>query len=99
MKQVGVAELKKKLSEYLARANAGEEIVVASRGRPVARLVPPTPAATDDEEERRLLDLQRRGLIRLGTGKIPDDFWDRERVEDPEGLLLAALLEERNEGW
>ena len=37
---VGVRELKAKLSEYLAAAAAGEDIVVTDRGRPVARLVP-----------------------------------------------------------
>ena len=37
---VGVRELNAKLSEYLAVAAAGEDIVVTDRGRPVARLVP-----------------------------------------------------------
>jgi prevent-host-death family protein len=36
---VGVRELKAKLSEYLGRAAAGEQITVTDRGRPVARLV------------------------------------------------------------
>jgi prevent-host-death family protein len=98
MHQVGVAELKKRLSEYLARVSAGEEIVVASRGKPVARLVPPRLHGAD-EEERRLLDLQRRGLVRLGTGKIPKEFWTLERAQDPDGRVRAALREERDEGW
>jgi prevent-host-death family protein len=38
--EVGVRELKARLSEYLGRAAAGEELVVTDRGRPVARLVP-----------------------------------------------------------
>lgn len=37
--QVGIRELKAKLSEYVARAASGEQIVVTDRGRPVARLV------------------------------------------------------------
>ncbi|MFZ4433425.1 MAG: type II toxin-antitoxin system Phd/YefM family antitoxin [Microthrixaceae bacterium] len=37
---VGIRELKAKLSEYLVRAQAGEEVVVTDRGRPVARIVP-----------------------------------------------------------
>ena len=40
MIQVGIAELKARLSEYLARVQDGEEIVVTDHGRPVARLVP-----------------------------------------------------------
>ena len=98
MEQVGIAELKKRLSEYLARVKAGVEILVADRGRPVARLVPISPDAFPDED-KRLLDLQRRGLIRLGTGKLPDDFWTRERLKDPEGRTRAALQADRDEGW
>ena len=37
---VGVRELKAKLSEYLGRVASGESAVVTDRGRPVARLVP-----------------------------------------------------------
>lgn len=38
--QVGVRELKAKLSEYLSSAGAGEKITVTDRGRPIAQLVP-----------------------------------------------------------
>ncbi len=96
MEQVGIAELKARLSEYLARVQAGEEIVVADRGRPVARLVPPT---TRDRavEDARLLDLQRRGLITHGPG-IPEEYWEIELPGDPTGSVRAALEEERATG-
>ncbi len=38
---ISVRELKNHLSEYLRRVHAGEELVVTSRGKEVARLVPP----------------------------------------------------------
>lgn len=37
---VGVRELKQRLSAYVRRASAGERIVVTDRGRPTAMLVP-----------------------------------------------------------
>ena len=37
---VGIRDLKAKLSEHVQRAADGETIVVTDRGRPVARLVP-----------------------------------------------------------
>ena len=37
---VGVRELKAKLSHYLATVTAGERVTVTDRGRPVAQLVP-----------------------------------------------------------
>jgi prevent-host-death family protein len=97
MVQVGVAELKARLSEYLARARAGEEIVVADRGRPVARLVPTTSVGLEGEDSR-LWDLQRRGLVRIGAAALPASFWEHERPEDPEGTVRAALEAERGEG-
>jgi prevent-host-death family protein len=39
--QVNVYEAKTHLSRLLERVEAGEEIVIARHGRPVARLVPP----------------------------------------------------------
>jgi prevent-host-death family protein len=40
MAQVNVHEAKTQLSKLLARVEAGEEIVIARAGKPVARLVP-----------------------------------------------------------
>ena len=40
-------------------------------------------------------DLERQGLIRLGTGRLPKDFWKVRCPRDPEGRVLKALLEER----
>jgi prevent-host-death family protein len=40
MKQVNIHDAKTRLSELLARVEAGEEITIAKAGRPVARLVP-----------------------------------------------------------
>ena len=54
----GVAELKAKLSEYLARVRGGEEVLVTEHGRPVARIV------GTESAEKRIADLERRGLIR-----------------------------------
>lgn len=37
---VGIRELKAKLSEYVSSAAKGERVIVTDRGRPVAELVP-----------------------------------------------------------
>jgi prevent-host-death family protein len=96
MMVVGVAQLKAKLSEYLARVRAGEDVLITEHGRPVARLVPE--AELDEEDE--LAELERKGLIRRGTGKLPDDFFDRPRPKLPEGAsAVDAVLEDREEGW
>jgi prevent-host-death family protein len=38
--EVGVRELRNNLSRYLARVQAGEEVVVTDHGQPVARVLP-----------------------------------------------------------
>jgi prevent-host-death family protein len=43
MAQVNVHEAKTQLSKLLARVEAGEEVVIARAGKPVARLVPAAP--------------------------------------------------------
>jgi prevent-host-death family protein len=38
--EVSIREMKNNLSKYLKRAQAGEEVIITDRGRPVARLGP-----------------------------------------------------------
>lgn len=38
MAEVGVAQLRREIKDWLDRAQAGDEVVVTDRGRPIARL-------------------------------------------------------------
>lgn len=93
-----VSELKASLSQYLARVKAGDEVVVTERGTPIAKLVPIPPGDEDDPGWARLRQMAAQGLVTLGTGKIPDEFWELPRPEDPAGLVLKGLLEDRETG-
>jgi prevent-host-death family protein len=95
MKRVAVRELKARLSEYLALVKAGEEVVVTERGKPVARLAP---IPSYPILPQRLAEMERLGLVRLGSGQLPDNFWELPRFQDPEGRALKALIAEREEG-
>lgn len=59
-KSVGVHEAKTHLSRLLQEVAAGEEVVITSRGRDVARLVPP--------RQQRAFGLDR------GRFTVPEDF-------------------------
>lgn len=63
MIEVNVHEAKTHLSRLLARAAAGEEILISKAGRPMARLVP-----VPSSRKRRPLGLD------AGRGWISDDF-------------------------
>ena len=96
MGRVGVAELKASLSQYLARVQAGETVIVTDHGRPVARLEPV--AGGKQEPEERLRSLERLGLVRRGSGSLPAGFWERTRPVDAAGRSLELLLDEREDG-
>jgi prevent-host-death family protein len=95
MKTAAVSELKARLSEYLNQVKAGMEVLITDRGKPVARLVP---VSRNQNFKESLALMEKQGLIRLGPGKLPKDFWKIPRPEDPEGLVLKALLEDREAG-
>lgn len=82
MKKVNVAMLKESLSSYLHEVQSGEEIIVTSHQRPVARVV-----AYDQEDlvleqpTRPIQDLLKIKGIRLPPGPSSDDLLldDRKR--------------------
>jgi prevent-host-death family protein len=64
MSSVGVHEAKTHLSRILRRVRSGEEIVITSSGRPVAKIVP-------------ISDTRQRVLgIDEGVFEVPEDFND-----------------------
>ena len=88
--------MKATLSEYLQRVKAGEEVIVTERGRAIARIVPLSRALSDIPSH--LFELERSGLVRLGTGRLPKDFWNAPRPKDRGGLAFKMLFEERETG-
>jgi prevent-host-death family protein len=96
MKTTTVSKLKASLSKYLRSVKAGEEILITKRGRPVAKL---TPAASSNLLPDHLLEMQKQGVLKLGSGKLPKGFWNLPRPKDPKGLVVKAVLQEREEGW
>jgi prevent-host-death family protein len=70
---ISVRELKSRLSEYLRRVAGGEEVVVTSHGKEVARLVPPRRRRASTTTEAELIN-RFRGLpwVRASSGeKVP----------------------------
>lgn len=77
---VGVRELKAKLSAYLQQASGGEFITVTDRGRPIAVLGPP-PGRVDLQaavEQGWVTPASRSGLVpfrpRAGSMRVLDSL-------------------------
>jgi prevent-host-death family protein len=94
---VGLFEAKTHLSELVARAEAGEEVIITRHNKPVARIVPMQQSASFDAERRRKAvaalqqigrDIAARGKP-LTSGEIAE--WVREgREERAERVWTAA---------
>lgn len=80
MTHVNVTELRQHLPSYLKRVESGEEILVTSRGRVVARIKPELDKA---EKARRHLEELRGTVIR---GDIMSPFDDIEWTADEDNL-------------
>jgi antitoxin (DNA-binding transcriptional repressor) of toxin-antitoxin stability system len=99
MKYAKIGQLRDGLSRYIDQVREGSEILVLDRDRPVARIVPaggPSPAPGGDGG--RLLDLERRGILRRGKGRYPAVL-KRGRPVKVTGSVLAELCSERESGW
>ena len=93
MRQAKVSELKNQLSRYLDYVRHGETVLVLDRKTPVAELRPVTEKASNG----RLAALERKGIIRRGSGRFPKSFF-REAPGGKRAEVLKALLEEREKG-
>lgn len=65
MIQVGISELRAKLSYYMRRVKAGERVTVTGRGKDIAVIVP----AEQTDEEKALWNMVREGKGQWGGGK------------------------------
>jgi antitoxin (DNA-binding transcriptional repressor) of toxin-antitoxin stability system len=70
--------------------------VVTERGTPIAKIVPV--AGPSAARPASLAALEQAGLIRQGSGQVPDEVWTLPRPKDPQGLGRQALEEERETG-
>jgi prevent-host-death family protein len=93
VKQVGLRELKNRLSEYVRLVRAGEHVQVTDRGQVVAELVPPTLAKGRDSATA-LAALERRGLLRPPTAEGRARYPRLPRLV-PTGTVRRLLDEDR----
>lgn len=93
MKKARVSDLKNQMSRYLDYVRHGETVLVLDRKVPVAELKPVTGRSSNGN----LIALERKGIIRLGSGRIPERFF-KEKLSGRRARVLDALLEERKKG-
>ncbi len=84
--EIGIRELRARLSHYVGIVRAGEEIVVTERGRPVARLI----GASDGSAMDRLV---AQGIVRM-PGQTRRSARTMKRVS-ADGSVADLVAEQR----
>ncbi len=98
MQRAKIGELKNRLSAYLGHVKGGGTVVVLDRDRPIAHIVPAAGRAEGARSDGRLERLERRGVIRRGSGKLPG-WLGKRRPPRLRGSVLKDLQRERASGW
>jgi prevent-host-death family protein len=96
MKMASLTDVKNDLSRYVEQVRRGGRVRILVRGVPVADLVPAGSGAPRDasQEDAELADLERRGIVRRGTGAFPREL-DGPGPRVKGGDAVATLLDDR----
>lgn len=98
MKKASITEAKNNLSALIDGLKNGSPVLIADRGRPVARLEPAL-ESDDGADAGRIDRLVREGLARPARGALPPSFLTtRPPRADPGELAVDALIAERRDG-
>lgn len=98
MREVGIRELKNRLSEYIRLVREGEVVMVTDRGEVVAELR--APVAEQNELLRKypgLAEMVRQGRVSLPTRPHRPGSYPRLPSVTPPGTAARLLDEDRGE--
>ena len=77
MRQINISKLRSHLPAYLVKVKRGEELLVTSRGKAVARLVP----VQDQREDARAQLMRFRKSCTVGDVVAPlDEVWEDDNA-------------------
>lgn len=97
MREVGIRELKNRLSEYIRMVREGEVVMVTDRGEVVAELRPPVEGGELLQKYPGLVDMVRRGLVRLPAKPNRPGVYKLLPSVTPPGTAARLLDEERGD--
>ncbi|MGV8880910.1 MAG: type II toxin-antitoxin system Phd/YefM family antitoxin [Rhodoglobus sp.] len=80
MDPVNILDARNNLSQLVAAATAGEDVVIAKRGRPVVRLVPVSPPSHSATEALARIQILRTTLVSGRTTEEIDEQITKERA-------------------
>lgn len=96
--EVTVRELKNRLSEYLRRVANGEEMIVTSRGKVMARMLPPRRRAAP-AHDAAIARFRSLPWVRAGSGGRPALPKPLARIAKGEKTLAQIVSEQRERSF
>lgn len=99
MKKVTITELKSNLSNLLAQAKRGEEIIVLDRTSPIVRIVALFEFGESSELDKtaeRIAKLEADGLASRRKANTMQSFLKRKRPKSKQSVM-DALLDDRDD--
>lgn len=90
--KVGIRELKNQLSKYVRQVEGGDVVLVTDRGKVVAELLPPGSTRRHDIHPV-LLEMERKGLIRPGTGRNGPELYPKLPQMDLGGETVQDVID------
>jgi antitoxin (DNA-binding transcriptional repressor) of toxin-antitoxin stability system len=97
MREVGIRELKNRLSEYIRLVREGEVVMVTDRGEVVAELRAPEPVSELERKYPKLAEMARQGRVRLPLKPNRPGIYTRLPSITPPGTAARLLDEERGD--
>lgn len=91
MRNVGIRELKNKLSRYLRLVKEGKEVQITDRGRIIARIIPYSEQLPSDAA--RLYEMASEGIVRLPERPLSDEPFEPVQIHGRP--LSETILEDR----
>ena len=97
MREVGIRDLKNRLSEYIRLVREGEVVMVTDRGEVVAELRPPMAGGEILQKYPGLVNMVRRGLVRLPSNPNRPSVYLLLPSVTPPGTAARLLDEDRED--
>lgn len=97
MRVANLADVKNDLSRFVAMVRRGARVRILVRGVPAADLVPIEPAATNENDELEIRELEALGLVRRGRPLTAAERRELERPGPRVRGAVEALIAERRE--
>ncbi|MFN2541317.1 MAG: type II toxin-antitoxin system Phd/YefM family antitoxin [Chthoniobacterales bacterium] len=98
MTTASITEAKNNLSKLIKKVRHGESVLILDRNIPVAR-IEPLRADSPEADEAKLAELEGRGLLKRGSGKLPREFFKMPPLKFKKSLVEAVLEERRDARW